>query len=816
MALKPFNSLGGLAVGPNLVPVINSTADGTFRDLHASGNVTFDSQEFAVSGNTSIAQNLVVSGGAGFEQGVTIAGLAEIGSASIATDLSVGGQLGVSGDVTLSSDLSVSGEAAVGSLIVSGVTDLGSVGNVRVAGGTAGQVLKTDGAGNLFWDQIDPMSKGDTEIDINDDDGHVYISVNGVANIFHLSEEALNLDVDANFNSKLNVSHDASFAEDVTIGDGLSIGDSLTVGGRAELGGQLFLTGDAYLQANVSIATQLAVSGEILTNTINTSGGAIIGAGLDVVGDAEFKSGVEIRGSAQVDGTVDIGHDIVVSDDASIGGDLSVAGTTTVQALSVAGDLSLSGLSVNRGVAFSDNGVLKTDSSFTFTADGDINTNGSVNSRWFNAVNGINAGYATQNAVAFVDANRDVVSDSKLGWNGSTLQVTGQVGATGNLVIGGQSEFAGDVSIASDLSVDGAITAPSGTFSVGVVTADLTATGEVDLGHLDSITIAGGTAGQVLKTDGAGGLTWETNAILVNGTSNVAIPSAGGDVAVSVDGVANVVVIGSESTVVNTDLQVLGNLIVSGSQTDINVQNLNVSDPVITTGRGENYTPLTLNDGLDRGVFSYYFEGTEKGAFVGFKNPSAASADAGKYVIAKRGTVTDNVLSVGEYADVVVASVQSGADGGASRVELKGGAVEVVAGGVVTQVVNAGVTTLTGATRVQGELFVNDTVGQTTARQVTTTVSQVSIASFTDTIPGAVFEVTVRGRNSVTGATEVNKYMVLSDAAGTIDFTATNTLRIVGTPGEVDFIRVSGEIRVVVTAASVQATEWTASIVRMM
>ena len=43
------------------------------------------------------------------------------------------------------------GANVTGNLSVSSVTDLGSVGNVRITGGVADYVLRTDGSGNLSW-----------------------------------------------------------------------------------------------------------------------------------------------------------------------------------------------------------------------------------------------------------------------------------------------------------------------------------------------------------------------------------------------------------------------------------------------------------------------------------------------------------------------------------------------------------------------------------------------------------------------------------------------------------------------------------------
>lgn len=54
-------------------------------------------------------------------------------------------------------------------LSVSGISQLGSNANVKITGGTANYVLRTDGTGNLFWQ--DPGSSGvagsNTQIQFN-------------------------------------------------------------------------------------------------------------------------------------------------------------------------------------------------------------------------------------------------------------------------------------------------------------------------------------------------------------------------------------------------------------------------------------------------------------------------------------------------------------------------------------------------------------------------------------------------------------------------------------------------------------------------
>ena len=55
------------------------------------------------------------------------------------------------GDVVIHEVIDDSASVTANNLTVSNISDLGDVGNVKVAGGTAGFVLQTDGTGNLSW-----------------------------------------------------------------------------------------------------------------------------------------------------------------------------------------------------------------------------------------------------------------------------------------------------------------------------------------------------------------------------------------------------------------------------------------------------------------------------------------------------------------------------------------------------------------------------------------------------------------------------------------------------------------------------------------
>jgi hypothetical protein len=55
------------------------------------------------------------------------------------------------GNITISTQPNITSLGTLTALSVSGTTSLGSVGNVWITGGNAGQILTTDGAGHLSW-----------------------------------------------------------------------------------------------------------------------------------------------------------------------------------------------------------------------------------------------------------------------------------------------------------------------------------------------------------------------------------------------------------------------------------------------------------------------------------------------------------------------------------------------------------------------------------------------------------------------------------------------------------------------------------------
>jgi len=158
--------------------------------------------------------------------------------------------------------------------------------------------------------------------------------------------------------------------------------------------------------------------------------------------------------------------------------------------------------------------------------------------------------------------------------NGLTVGAANIVAETGNLNVGNAN--LGNLAVAN--FVTGTLTTNSqpNITSVGTLTG-LTVTGVSNLGANGNVIITGGTSGQFLQTNGSGNLSWTTivTSGVSNGTSNIDIPVASGNVNTSVGGVANVLV------VTTTGANITGTLNATGNA---NVGNLGAAGLITATG----------------------------------------------------------------------------------------------------------------------------------------------------------------------------------------------------------------------------------------
>jgi hypothetical protein len=145
-------------------------------------------------------------------------------------------------------------------------------------------------------------------------------------------------------------------------------------------------------------------------------------------------------------------------------------------------------------------------------------------------------------------------------------------------------------------------------------------------------------------------LTGIDTAGVANGNSKIEVYQ-NGNIAFTVGGVSNTAVFAPSSFTINTDTVINGNLTVDGNVKYINVTNLNVQDPIIGLGRGANNTPLTSNDGFDRGTQLWYFNNQERSAFFGYDNSS------GNLIAATDVSVANEIVSVNNYGTINTGNV---------------------------------------------------------------------------------------------------------------------------------------------------------------
>ena len=201
-----------------------------------------------------------------------------------------------------------------------GNVSLGNVSNVKITGGTAGQVLQTDGAGNLSWSStanINEIQNGTSNVYIPVADGNVTITVAGTETWTFGTDGKLSTAGDIQANGTVNANAITS-AYDVTTTSGnvyanagyvfanyANVNNDLQVNNNANIGNTLFAnianittlnTGNANISGNIT-ADNLTVNLELSGNTANFSGNVIMSANANVTGNLGVAGNITTSGS---------------------------------------------------------------------------------------------------------------------------------------------------------------------------------------------------------------------------------------------------------------------------------------------------------------------------------------------------------------------------------------------------------------------------------------------------------------------------------------------------------------------------------------
>ena len=319
---------------------------------------------------------------------------------------------------------------------------------------------------------------------------------------------------------------------------------SLTVNGTA-----ISLGGSGTITANT---TQTLTLGSYLTGT-SFNGGTAVTANVDAT-SANTANKVVVRDAS--------GNFSAGTITATLSGAATTAGTVTTNAQpNITSVGTLTGLTSNGVVNFTNS------SNVSLGSIGNVKITGGTNGQYlitdgagnlsFTTLNVSTSSISNGNSNVNIPAANGNINLSAAGnanilvVTGTGINVAGTLNATGNANVG---NIGATGVIATTLGGSLTTSAQPNITSVGTLTG-LISTGNVifsdasniNLGAETKIKITGGTSGQYLSTDGTGNLSWSTVAAgggssISNGTSNVNIPVANGNVTVSVNSVSNVVV----------------------------------------------------------------------------------------------------------------------------------------------------------------------------------------------------------------------------------------------------------------------------------
>ena len=470
-----------------------------------------------------------------------------------------------------------------------GLVNLGNVGNVNIGGGSNGQYLKTDGVGNLTWDGIGNLtSNRAAPMPYLIPTGESYI-VN--ENFQGLYSQAITIDGELEVDGIL-IEVPISFAAEPTqilfADNGNPTGNSHFTFDK--ITGNVIVPGDFLPHANI---TQNLGSPTNRWNDIYLSNSTIYLGNSTISTDANtlvFTSGsgafLEVAGNANVSILQNGNSNISIDTDANI--TFGVAGIPNVLVLT------------SNGLTFTG----------TLDVTGNIAPSGIKTDNYYYA-NGAPVDFqsaAGSNTQIQYNNNNDFGASANFTFNSSTnvLTVIGNISA--NNVSGGNL------------------------VSANFVTGTLTTANQPNItsvGTLSNLSITGNVvSGNVYANTGTVGAANLTGTLTTASQPN--ITSVGTLTILETSGNA---IIG-------------GNLIVNGNISYINVDNIQVEDPIISLGGGPNGAPLVVNDGKDRGTLLQYYTSTPVSAFMGWDN------SAGEFAFGSNVSEVNDVITFTSLGNV--------------------------------------------------------------------------------------------------------------------------------------------------------------------
>jgi hypothetical protein len=312
---------GGIAGG-----FANGTTEGMIPV--ADGNINF-----SVAGTTNI---MVITG-----LGANVLGNFDVGGTTTVVDLEASGNIEAF-------VINATSKINTVDLTANGNVDLGSVSNITISGGANGQVLQTDGAGNLFWTAIPSgqgFANGTSGGNIPVAGGNVNFTVGGIANTVVFAPTQTDINTKLNVNGDANIVGEILGAGNANIALNADIGSNLSVGGWANIvgnvvAGNVVTTGDVtgvngIYSGNMTVTANLSANNGTFTNNVTAVNTTLTGTmkaatgnitGNLAVGGNTTIVGVMTSQTANVTGLMTAGNvetDVVTANVANIAGNVN-------------------------------------------------------------------------------------------------------------------------------------------------------------------------------------------------------------------------------------------------------------------------------------------------------------------------------------------------------------------------------------------------------------------------------------------------------------------------------------------------------------
>jgi hypothetical protein len=412
-------------------------------NLNVDGLTTLDSA--AIEGNLTVSANTALTGN------LDVGGLTTLDSTSIAGNLLMNtnkftvdylGNVQAAGNLNVDGVTTLDSSSVVGNLSVSANTDL--TGNLNVDGLTtldstsiAGNLLmNTDKftvdylgnvqvAGNLNVDGITTLDSssivGNLNVSANtaltgnlNVDGLTTLDSTSITGNLLMNTDKFTVDYLGNtaIAGTLNVGDSSNFADNVSIQGNLAIGGNTTMSGTLTVDGEITFKAGASSNinlgdtANDNVVFNADVNSSIIPNTDNTN---------DLGSATQEWRNLYIDGVANIDG--------IRGDSATFTGNLNVDGLTVLDSTAIAGNL-----------------LMNTDK-FTVDYLGNVQAAGNLN------VDGLTVLDSTA-----------IAGNLLMNTDKFTVDYLGNVLAAGTLNVGDSSNFADNVRIQGNLSVNGSVT----------------------------------------------------------------------------------------------------------------------------------------------------------------------------------------------------------------------------------------------------------------------------------------------------------------------------------------------------------------------